>query len=810
MTRTPHVASKLLLALLAVGLPGCEGQDLGPAEPGTDSDSVSYVPPVDLDEDGVTAADGDCADDDPTRYPGRAEACDGIDNNCNGTIDEGMPDADGDTVANCMDFEDCDGIDNTGDGVVDEGYADGDADGIADCVGTESCDGLDNDGDGAVDEGYDADGDGATRCGSATVGADCDDSDPTVGPEAPEVGGDLVDNDCDGLIDEGTWAAGDLAITEVMSNPRTVADPDGEWFEIYNTTDRTLVLNGLTISSSVDADVHVVSSNDLVLIEPGEFFVLGTNANTGTNGDTVVSYVYSGIVLENEADALVLVADGIVIDEIHWDDGASMPDPEGASMGVDLGLYDAALNDDAGNWCAAIVLWNADPNGDKGSPGQANEYCSTIDRDDDGYTAVQGDCDDLDSSISPGAVEACDGLDQDCDTLIDNGLITEWYSDADGDRYGDPDTQYEGCDPPDGYVIDATDCGADDPRVYPGASEICDGIDNDCDTSIDDGVITEWYTDLDGDGFGDPASLYDGCDPPAGYIPDATDCDPDEATNHPGAHELCDAVDNDCDGRIDETRECGGLEVCELTGVGSPTTVVSSGSIYGQWFADPEETLGADLLWEMDSYTGSSLVRYANRTALAARSSTSTTALPYSYDGTGAAAYDGYLYYNAAGTRNLVKYNIATGSSSLLEIPGAGFRNTYAYQWGGYSDIDVAVDEHGLWVIYATAANSGRIVVSKIDDATFTITDTYNTTSSLKNSTGNAWMMCGVLYTTGSYSSTTTVNYAYDTEEARSWVPGITFTNPGGYNSSINYDPNERILRSWDNTRRQTYTLTAE
>lgn len=419
MTRMTHAAASFLIALVATAaLPGCDGPaDDDKGEESAEPDSAgpdTYVLPVDADGDGVVEAD-DCDDNNAALYPGRAEDCDGIDNNCNGVADEGLSDSDTDGTADCMDVEECDGLDNNGDHQVDEGYGDSDGDGVADCVGTESCDGLDNNGDGRIDEGYDADGDGATQCGSSTAAADCNDADATIAPTASETTGDLVDNDCDGLVDEGAWAEGDLAITEIMTNPARTSDPDGEWFEVYNASERTLILNGLIISSSFDGEEHMVRSDNLVFLEPGEFFVFAQNDNTSTNGDVGVGYVYDHMVLSNESDEIVLVADGVVLDTVDWDDGVQMPDPDGASMGVDLGNYSAFTNDDDASWCVATVRWTDDPTSDRGSPGAGNEFCSTFDHDGDGYTPDQGDCDDDDTTTYPDAWEGTDPADNDCD-----------------------------------------------------------------------------------------------------------------------------------------------------------------------------------------------------------------------------------------------------------------------------------------------------------------------------------------------------------------------------------------------------------
>ncbi|MFZ5476984.1 MAG: MopE-related protein [Myxococcota bacterium] len=408
-------ASLVLFAAL-VGCPG--GDDGKPDSAGVDSAATdTWVTVDDPDLDGVTEADGDCEPDNAEVYPGRAEDCNGADDNCNGVVDEGLPDADEDGTADCQDEESCDGVDNDGDGDIDEGFADGDSDGVPDCLGTEICDGADNDADGEVDEGFDGDGDGYASCGEAL---DCDDGDASVNPGENENTSDRVDNDCDGLVDERSWASGDLAITEIMNNPGQVADPDGEWFEVYNTTDRTLILNGLVISDS-SGESHQVTSDDLLELDPGDFFVFGSNAVESSNGDVEVDYAYVDawgspeLTLSNESDSIMLYAGTVLVDEVTWDDGVTMPDAVGASMGLDLGNYSSTVNDDPTAWCEARIDWVGNPSTDKGSPGADNEYCSTFDHDGDGFNYDEGDCDETDSTTYPGAPEGTDPADNDCD-----------------------------------------------------------------------------------------------------------------------------------------------------------------------------------------------------------------------------------------------------------------------------------------------------------------------------------------------------------------------------------------------------------
>lgn len=424
MIRLPTVFRLAAPALLTAFLAGCPNGDDSKPDDTDDSSPIedTYVGATDADGDGQAADDGDCDDNDPTRYTGRVEECDDIDNNCNGLVDEGFPDTDGDGLPDCRETsEDCDGLDNDGDGLVDEDFADDNGDGIADCVGSEACNGLDDDGDGEIDEGYDADGDGYTTCGSSTVDPDCDDANAAIYPGATENESDGIDNDCDGIIDGG-WFEGALSMSEIMTNPQAVADPYGEWIELHNDSDVTLTLNGLMFTAS-DGDSFQINSSSTLTLDPGEFFVLAVNGDSALNGGVDADYVYSGMTLSNESDDISIWAGTVHVDTVAWDDGATFPDTAGGSMTVDPGYYGATLNDDGVYWCAAIDLWGSSPSGDKGSPGYGNELCSTFDHDGDGYSRSAGDCNDEDETIYPGAPEIDPAVDNDCDGAIEWGPV---------------------------------------------------------------------------------------------------------------------------------------------------------------------------------------------------------------------------------------------------------------------------------------------------------------------------------------------------------------------------------------------------
>ncbi len=215
---------------------------------------------------------------------------------------------------------------------------------------------------------------------------------------------------------------------------------------------------------------------------------------------------------------------------------------------VDLSAcnYDGSVSNVA---CVFGTTWYADADGDGyGDSSDSQDACSAP----SGYVADSTDCDDSDNAINPGAAEACDGIDNDCDSSVDEGVQTTFYRDADGDGYGDSSDSQDACSAPSGYVADSTDCDDSDNAINPGAAEACDGIDNDCDSSVDEGVQTTFYRDADGDGYGDSSDSQDACSAPSGYVADSTDCDDSDNAINPGAAEACDGIDNDCDSSVDE------------------------------------------------------------------------------------------------------------------------------------------------------------------------------------------------------------------------------------------------------------------
>jgi hypothetical protein len=234
------------------------------------------------------------------------------------------------------------------------------------------------------------------------------------------------------------------------------------------------------------------------------------------------------------------------------------------------------------------------------------------------WDAAHLDCDDRDPAVKPGATEVCNGVDDDCDGTVDVGAIgaPTWFPDADRDSFGDPTGATVACASPPGATDQAGDCDDGNGAIHPDAAEVCNGVDDDCDTLVDDdddsvdlSSAETTYADGDGDGFGDPDAPVTACDPGPGTVADATDCDDTNDTIHPGAAETWyDGVDADCSGGSDYDADGDGVDAeghggtdCDdtdsavTTGCGPSSICFSSnatGTPSGSTMGGPELTLG--------------------------------------------------------------------------------------------------------------------------------------------------------------------------------------------------------------------------
>ncbi len=564
----------------------------------------------------IAPNNGDCDDTNKNVNPGLAEICDDLDTNCNKVIDEGC-DVDLDKYCtsalqtigkpavcpkggnDCDDskaainpgvLEDCDDKDNNCDGFKDEG-CDDDKDGFCDIalvkVGnpaicklggndcndnnsqinptkTEICDDLDNNCDLKVDENCDADGDLYCTSAKSVVGFpavcpkggnDCNDAQKTVNPGAPEIC-DGLDNNCAGGIDEickdtdlDGYCVGNGVVS--VSCPKGGGDCNDGDAKVHPGQPEDC-------KTQYDDDCNGIA-NEVGALNCTAFYPDNDKDGYG-NGVAVCQCVQTGNQTAlsagdcNDNNALINPAVLEVCDGIDND----------CLLGVDNGC-----DDDNDGYCDGSMLMASTATCAKTTPKPAV-----------GQTAPGDDCNDGSAAVKPGAVEICDGLDNDCNGVIDEGC------DADKDGYCAAG-KVVSVPAPASCPSGGLDCDDANPLINPAAKENCTTLaDDNCDgslTALNALGCTPFYFDNDGDGYGTAVSQ---CHCVANGLYKAIltgDCDDNDAAKFPGAAaEICDNKDNNCNGVIDEGCDVDGDGYCSallaVTNITAcPKTVIKLG-----------------------------------------------------------------------------------------------------------------------------------------------------------------------------------------------------------------------------------------
>uniref|UniRef100_A0A8C7ULV0 Adhesion G protein-coupled receptor L3 n=1 Tax=Oncorhynchus mykiss TaxID=8022 RepID=A0A8C7ULV0_ONCMY len=262
--------------------------------------------------------------------------------------------------------------------------------------------------------------------------------------------------------------------------------------------------------------------------------------------------------------------------------------------------------------------------------------------------------------------------------------------------------------------------------------------------------------------------------------------------------------------KIEKIFLCPGL----LRGVYQSEHLFESDHQSGAWCKDPLQASDKIYYMPWTPYRTDTLTEYSSKEDFIAGRPTTTYKLPHRVDGTGFVVYDGALFFNKERTRNIVKFDLRTRiKSGEAIIANANYHDTSPYRWGGKSDIDLAVDENGLWVIYATEQNNGRIVISQLNPYTLRVEGTWDTAYD-KRSASNSFMICGILYVVKSVyedddneATGNKIDYIYNTELSKDGFLDIPFPNSYQYIAAVDYNPRDNLLYVWNNYHVVKYSL---
>ncbi len=451
---------------------------------------------------------GDCDDAKSAIHPGVSEACNSLDDNCNGNTDE-------EGASGCSDL-----------------FADSDSDGFG--QGSAKC-----------------------LCGkaglyTASQSGDCSDKDASVNPTATEVCSNGKDDNCNGSEND----------ENASSCVQFFTDVDGDGYGVGAAKCFCSPAGNFTAKQAGDcSDTDTATSPG-----QGEKCLDGKDNNCNGKIDEAGCQGCDDYYKDADQDGYGVGTDKQCLGAAKY--------PYTAFVGGDCNDASANVKPGASEVCngaddncdgqtdpvGAGGCTNFYPDADKDSFGATVTpvcYCKATDE----WTANKtGDCNDNDAAVNPSKVEVCNGLDDNCNTQVDEGVVATFYKDNDGDKFGSVTSQ-QGCKAPVGYTLNAGDCNDFNKNINPDAKEVCNDIDDDCNSLIDDGLpLADIYADLDGDGFGGKNAkakqhcLFANDTPPLGYALSHDDCDDSKSTVYPAAPELCDGILNNCNQAVQDAQ----------------------------------------------------------------------------------------------------------------------------------------------------------------------------------------------------------------------------------------------------------------
>jgi hypothetical protein len=519
---------------------------------------------TDSDKDGFSIEGGscgpvDCNDANAQTHPGSMEVCNGEDDNCNGQIDE-----------ECI-------IDSDNDGVPDS---------IDNCPTVSNADQADSDGDGSV------------QMPSGTVSLwKFDEASGTIAKDSVgtndgritgstswttgKVNGGLDFDGTDGRVAIG--AANDVALTE--TSPFSIS----AWINSNDVFYNSINDYGQVIASNYMGEVYGTDRGEYSamfrIIDGFLQFAVNKKQEAVTRVQTPITIGWHFVTATYDGSVMKVYVDGVLKQSGTRSFGGSSPNTRGWNLGDfsaetvsshghrsvfygtldEVALYNEALTDSEigqiyNSGASGDGVGDACDCDDNICDGRERDYCIAqgtpdpkcfTDNDNDGY-ASDVDCNDNDPSIHPGATELCNGIDDDCNGQTDDGLTAPLNSKQQGVCAGSTKT----CSGAGGWSDDYSSVAK-----YEVQETSCDDLDNDCNGRVDEGLKTIYYQDSDSDGYGNPAVSQQACTKPPGYVDDNTDCSDDNAAINPGATEVCNCRDDNCNGQIDEGRCISAKEI---------------------------------------------------------------------------------------------------------------------------------------------------------------------------------------------------------------------------------------------------------